>query len=100
MDDDDNELSQSESCSAKILTEGERIEDIFYLTDKNDNPISDPKVSRRSLKMNQPLLFFWGVFFVIIKVSSVWMNVISCSCRQVHWPCHVQDRWITSNVVL
>jgi hypothetical protein len=70
MDDDDNELSQSESCSAKILTEGERIEDIFYLTDKNGKPISDPKVSRRSLKMNQPLLFFWGVFFVIIKVSS------------------------------
>lgn len=27
---------------AKIFTEGERVSDIFYITDKNDNPISDP----------------------------------------------------------
>ena len=30
--------------TAKILTEGERIDDIFYLTDKNGQPISDPKI--------------------------------------------------------
>ena len=28
--------------TAKILTEGERVDDIFYLTDQNGDPISDP----------------------------------------------------------
>jgi [protein-PII] uridylyltransferase len=28
--------------TAKILTEGEKVDDIFYLTDKNGQPISDP----------------------------------------------------------
>jgi [protein-PII] uridylyltransferase len=27
--------------TAKILTEGEKVNDIFYLTDKNGEPISD-----------------------------------------------------------
>jgi [protein-PII] uridylyltransferase len=30
--------------TAKILTEGERVDDLFYLTDKDGLPISDPKV--------------------------------------------------------
>ena len=29
---------------AKIMTEGERISDIFFITDKAGNPISDPQV--------------------------------------------------------
>lgn len=33
--------------TAKILTEGERVDDIFYLTDKNGNPISDPQLCER-----------------------------------------------------
>ena len=28
--------------SAKIMTEGERISDIFFISDSDDNPISDP----------------------------------------------------------
>ena len=28
--------------NAKILTEGERVDDIFYVTDKQGNPLSDP----------------------------------------------------------
>lgn len=32
--------------TAKILTEGERVDDIFFLTDKNGNPISDPETCR------------------------------------------------------
>lgn len=32
--------------SAKIMTEGERISDIFFISDKNDDPISDPKLCR------------------------------------------------------
>ena len=30
--------------TAKILTEGERVDDIFYLTDENGHPISDPEL--------------------------------------------------------
>lgn len=33
--------------TAKILTEGEKVDDIFYLTDKNGNPISDPEFCRQ-----------------------------------------------------
>ncbi|GAA6134424.1 [protein-PII] uridylyltransferase [Oceaniserpentilla sp. 4NH20-0058] len=33
--------------TAKILTEGEKIDDIFYITDKNGNPISDPEFCRK-----------------------------------------------------
>lgn len=33
--------------SAKIMTEGERISDIFFVSDINDNPISDPNLCRR-----------------------------------------------------
>lgn len=29
--------------TAKILTEGEKVDDIFFITDKNGNPISDPE---------------------------------------------------------
>ena len=29
---------------AKIMTEGERVSDIFFITDKNGDPISDPKL--------------------------------------------------------
>lgn len=32
---------------AKIMTEGERISDIFFITDINDNPISDPDLCLR-----------------------------------------------------
>jgi len=32
--------------TAKILTEGEKVDDIFYLTDKNGEPISDPDFCR------------------------------------------------------
>lgn len=32
--------------TAKILTEGEKVDDIFYLTDKNGEPISDPQMCR------------------------------------------------------
>lgn len=27
---------------AKIMTEGERISDVFFISDSDDNPISDP----------------------------------------------------------
>jgi [protein-PII] uridylyltransferase len=30
--------------TAKILTEGEKVDDIFYLTDKSGEPISDPEI--------------------------------------------------------
>lgn len=30
--------------AAKILTEGERVDDIFYINDKDGNPISDPEL--------------------------------------------------------
>ncbi|MGK0445639.1 MAG: [protein-PII] uridylyltransferase [Bermanella sp.] len=33
--------------TAKILTEGEKVDDIFYITDKNGDPISDPEFCRR-----------------------------------------------------
>ena len=33
--------------SARIMTEGERISDIFFISDKNDNPISDPELCQR-----------------------------------------------------
>jgi [protein-PII] uridylyltransferase len=33
--------------TAKILTEGEKVNDIFYLTDKNGEPISDPDICTR-----------------------------------------------------
>ena len=33
--------------AAKILTEGERVDDIFYLTDSNGDPISDPELCKR-----------------------------------------------------
>lgn len=33
--------------SAKIMTEGERISDIFFISDKDDNPISDPELCQR-----------------------------------------------------
>lgn len=33
--------------SAKIMTEGERISDIFFISDENDNPISDPDLCQR-----------------------------------------------------
>jgi len=33
--------------AAKILTEGERVDDIFYLTDNNGDPISDPELCKR-----------------------------------------------------
>ena len=33
--------------TAKILTEGERVDDIFYLTDKNGQPISDPELCKK-----------------------------------------------------
>lgn len=33
--------------TAKILTEGEKVDDIFYITDKNGNPISDPEFCRQ-----------------------------------------------------
>ena len=32
--------------TAKILTEGEKVDDIFYLTDKNGQPISDPNICK------------------------------------------------------
>ncbi len=33
--------------SARIMTEGERISDIFFISDKDDNPISDPDLCQR-----------------------------------------------------
>lgn len=33
--------------TAKILTEGERVDDIFYLTDKDGAPISDPELCKK-----------------------------------------------------
>ncbi|MGR6874553.1 [protein-PII] uridylyltransferase [Pseudomonas sp. HK3] len=33
--------------TAKILTEGEKIDDIFYITDKNSEPFSDPDFCRQ-----------------------------------------------------
>ena len=32
---------------AKIMTEGERISDVFFISDSNDNPISDPDLCLR-----------------------------------------------------
>ena len=33
--------------AAKIMTEGERISDIFFISDLDDNPISDPDLCLR-----------------------------------------------------
>ena len=32
---------------ARIATLGERVEDVFYITDKNDEPLSDPEFCRQ-----------------------------------------------------
>lgn len=31
-------------CNAKISTLGERVEDVFFITDQNGNPLSDDKL--------------------------------------------------------
>jgi [protein-PII] uridylyltransferase len=33
--------------NAKIATLGERVEDVFFLTDENNQPLSDPQLCRR-----------------------------------------------------
>jgi [protein-PII] uridylyltransferase len=32
---------------AKIMTEGERVSDVFFISDSEDNPISDPELCLR-----------------------------------------------------
>jgi [protein-PII] uridylyltransferase len=36
--------------SAKISTFGERVEDIFYITDRDGQPINDPKERKKIAK--------------------------------------------------